>query len=122
MGRKVVRYSEAFKLHVVSGLESGDLSSIADARRRYGIKGIGTVERWVRRYGRNHLLPKVVRVEKPGERDQLKVLAAENARLKQALADAHMESVLYRQWFEVACRELGVEDVEGFKKKLASRP
>jgi hypothetical protein len=33
MGRKVIRYSEAFKLKVVSELESGALSSHAEARR-----------------------------------------------------------------------------------------
>ena len=38
MVRRVVRYSEAFKLQVVSELESGSLDGIEDARRRYGTR------------------------------------------------------------------------------------
>jgi hypothetical protein len=60
----------------------------------------------------------VVRVEMPNEQQLCKQLRSENERLKKALADSHMETVLYRSWFEVACREFGVTDIEGFKKKL----
>jgi transposase len=116
-----LRYSEAFKLQVVQELESGKLGGIQEARERYGIGGSETIQRWLRKYGKNHLLGKVVRVEKPGERDQLRVLKQENDELKRALADAHMKSVLYESWFEVACEELGVTDLDAFKKKLAAR-
>ena len=118
MTRKVVRYSEAFKLRVVEALESGEVVGMAQAHREFGIAGPGTVQKWVRKYGRDHLLPKVVRVEMAGEKDRLKALKKENERLKKALADSHMEALLYRAWFETACRELGVDDVEGFKKKV----
>jgi transposase-like protein len=116
-----LRYSEAFKLQVVQELESGKLGGVEEARERYGIGGSETIQRWLRKYGKNHLLGKVVRVEKPGERDQLRVLKRENDELKRALADAHMKSVLYESWFEVACEELGVTDLDAFKKKLAAR-
>lgn len=116
-----LRYSEAFKLQVVQELESGKLGGVQEARERYGIGGNETIQRWLRNYGKNHLLGKVVRVEKPGERDQLRVLKRENDELKRALADAHMKSVLYESWFEVACEELGVTDLDAFKKKLAAR-
>jgi len=56
MEKSVVRYSEAFKLQVVSELETGKLGCIFEARKRYAIKGVGTVDRWVRKYGKNHLL------------------------------------------------------------------
>lgn len=58
MGRKVIRDSEAFKLKVVSELESGELSSQAEARRKCGIGGAPTIPRWLRKYGKNHLLAK----------------------------------------------------------------
>lgn len=119
--RKRIRYSEAFKLQVVNELESGALCSISEARDRYGIAGGATVQGWLRKYGKNHLLSKVVRVETSDERDQLKALKAENDRLKRALADLHMKSVLYESWLEVACEEFGVTDLEAFKKKLAGR-
>lgn len=122
MGRAIVhRYSEAFKVQVVGELESGQLRSMLDARRRYGIAGKDTVAHWVRKYGKEHQLTRIVRVETPDEREQWSKLKKENERLKKALADAHLKAVLYESWLEVACEEFGVKDVEGFKKKLENR-
>ena len=120
--RIVRRYSEAFKLQVVSELESGKLANVAEASRRYGIDGNSTVANWLRRYGKYRHLARIVRVEKPDERDRLKKLQQENDRLKRALADEHLKAVLFESWFEVACDEFGVQDVEAFKKKLDGRP
>lgn len=121
MTRKVVRYSEAFKLHVVEALESGEVKGMAEAHAKFGIVGPATVQSWLRKYGRTHLLPKVVRVEMPDEKDRFKELKKENERLKKALAESHMETLLYREWFEKACRDFGIQDVEGYKKKAEGR-
>lgn len=115
------RYSEAFKLQVVRELESGKLANIADANRSYGIPGGETVRGWLRKYGKEHLLPRMIRVETPNEKDRLRELKKENERLKKTLAETHMKAVLYESWLEVACEEFGVTDVEGFKKKLEER-
>lgn len=119
MERKVVRYSEAFKLRVVSALESGELGSLEEARRVHGIGGQQTVKKWVRRYGRNHLLAKVVRVETPDERREIERLRAENRKLKEALADTRMEQLLDRAYLEVWCEDRGL-DLEAEKKRLAA--
>ena len=122
MGQATVRlYSEAFKLQVVSELESGKLASIAEAKRRYGIRGSITVNHWLRKYGKEQLLPKVIRVERPNERNRLKELKKENDRLKRTLAETHMKAVLFESWFKVACDEFGVTDIEAFKKKLEEK-
>jgi hypothetical protein len=60
-------------------------------------------------------------VENPNEKNRIEELRKENERLKKALADSHMEAVLYRSWFELTCQKLGVEDVESFKKKLEEK-
>ena len=122
MGQKPQRrYSEAFKLQVIGELESGKLRSQCEAQRRFGILGNGTIPKWLRKHGKTHLLPGVLRMETPDEADRIKELQKEILRLKQALADAHMDAVLYESWLKVACREFGVKDFEGFKKKLAKR-
>ena len=56
MKKNIVRYSDAFKIQVVSELESGKFKCIFEARKRYAIRGVGTVENWIRKYGKNHLL------------------------------------------------------------------
>jgi transposase-like protein len=117
MENTVVRYSEAFKLQVVSELESGKFKCIFEARRRYAIRGVGTVERWIRKYGKKHLLKRVVRVETTNERDQLRAMREKIRKLESALSDAHIDLRLERAWFELACEAGGIEDIESFKKK-----
>ena len=120
MSSRVVRYSEAFKRQVVLELEDGTSSSIEAVSLKYGIGGHGTVARWIRKYGRNHLLPKVVRVETPDERTELQIFKARIRDLEKALADTQMDALLYRAHFELACEELG-QDPKAKKKVLDAK-
>ena len=119
-GRKHYRYSESFKIEVIKELESGKFSSISEASRHYDIAGSMTVSKWLSKYGRNQLLPKAIRVEKPDEQDRFNKLKQENKQLKEALADTHMQSLLNEAFFEELCEQVGV-DPEDFKKKVNSR-
>lgn len=95
-----IRYSISFKQKVVSEIEKG--ASFESTRRRYGIKGGATLQRWVKEFGKNHLLNKIVRVEMKGEKDRVKELEEEVKRLKIALADATMAKDLLGTLVEVA--------------------
>lgn len=121
MSKKVIRYSEAFKMKVISELESGELSSLAEARRKYDIGGGSTVASWAKKYGKNHLLGKVVKVETVGERDVIKQKEERIEQLEKALADAKVKEVMSRAYFEVLCEDVGIDDVEGLKKKLDAK-
>ncbi len=118
MGRdmRVVRYSEAFKMQVVSELENGKFGSPFEASRAYGITGNGTVARWVKENGKAQLLKKVVRVEKQGEPGEMKRLRERVRQLESALADSHMDWALAKSYFEILCERTNT-DVEAFKKK-----
>jgi transposase len=115
---KSVRYSEAFKRHVVEGYERGEYASLDEARRKCGIGGAMTVWEWVRKYGREELLPKRVRVETLKERDELKEARKRVRELEAAVADAHLDHVMEKAYFNVACERMGVLP-EDFKKKNA---
>jgi len=117
--KTVVRYSEAFKLQVVRELEEGRQSSFRGASEAYGIGGAVTVRDWVRKYGKTHLLRKVVRVETTEERNELRKAKERIRELEKALVDAHLDLRLERAWMELACETGGVDDVEEFKKKHA---
>lgn len=119
--RSAIRYSEAFKLQVVRELEAGRFESPGAAQRAYGVKGNGTVEQWVRRFGKDHLLGKVVRVMKADEQAEVQALRKQVRELKAALADAHLDLKLDAAYLKIACRTAGIEDVEGFKKKHAGK-
>ena len=67
-----IRYSEAFKRQVVDEIAQGKFTSPYKAQQAYGIRGQTTVTKWIRKYGRDDLLPKRIRVETMEEIDQLK--------------------------------------------------
>jgi len=79
------------------------------------------VEKWVRRFGKDHLLGKVVRVMKADERTEVEALRKQVRELKAALADAHLDLKLDAAYLKIACRTAGIEDVEEFKKKHAGK-
>jgi transposase-like protein len=85
--KECIRYSISFKQKVVREIEEEGLTYM-QARRRYGIKGGTTIQKWLLKFGKNHLLNKIVRVEMKGEKDREKELEAEIKKLKIALADA----------------------------------
>ena len=118
MMRSIIRYSEAFKLKVVTELERGEIASICEANKVYGIRGNSTVSKWIRKYGREDLLPKKVRIETLKERDELKEARKRIRQLEAALADAHIDCSLENSYLRVACERIGV-DVGDFKKKNA---
>lgn len=116
-----VRYSEAFKLQVLRELEEGRWGSRFEAARAYGIGGCGMIAYWARKYGKEHLMGKVIRVEQPKERDEMRELRNRVRELEKALADAHLEHRFDEAYLRIACRAAGIEDVEGFKKKNAGK-
>lgn len=119
--KSVVRYSEAFKLQVVRELELGRFGSAFEAGRAYGIRGQGTVAYWVRRYGKDHLLGKVVRVMKADEQAEVKELRQRVRELERALADAHLDLKFETAYMQLACEAAGIKDVADFKKKHAGK-
>jgi len=113
---KVIRYSKAFKMQCVREVETG--TACADTvQRKYKIKGADTVMRWVRQFGSGKH-GKVIRVETTGEVSERTQLRSELRRVKEALADTHMELALEQAFLAVACEELD-QSLEGFKKKHA---
>jgi hypothetical protein len=63
---------------------------------------------------------KVIRVEEAGEINEERRLRQEVRKLKEALADAHVDLALEKAFLEVACREMD-QTLEAFKKKHAGR-
>jgi transposase-like protein len=114
-----IRYSKAFKMQAVREVESGQNCAQAVAYK-YGIKGGGTVNRWVRRFGSGKY-GKIIRVEKADEINGAARMRRQLQLAKEALADAHMELALEKGFLSVACEQLD-QTVEGFKKKHGGRP
>ena len=115
--KDVIRYSESFKRQIVREMEQGVHPNCFSAAKAYGIRGVGTVSRWVSEYGKTHLLKKVLRVETKEECNELTRLREQVRELKSALVDAHLDLRLEKAFLEMACESAGIDDVEAFKKK-----
>lgn len=112
--RKLIRYSTSFKRKVVNEIESGKLTKNG-ARRLYGIGGGSIIQQWIKKFGKLHLLNKVVRIEMQDEVSKLKQLEKEKKELESALAQAHLKLLTYETIIEVAEEELGVDIKKNLK-------
>lgn len=123
-----IRYSISFRRQVVKEIEEEGLS-LSQAARRYGIKGGSTIQRWLKTFGKNHLLNKIVRVEMKGEKDRVRELEAEIKKLKIALADATLEkrtletllAVVNEHYQTDVKKNLGQQSSKEAKKKKETR-
>jgi transposase-like protein len=106
------RYSQAFKQKVVSEVESGKLT-INKARRMYNIAGGSTIQTWLRKLGKTHLLTKVIHHQMKDEPNRIKELESKNRQLESALAQAHLKIITLESTLKVLEEKSGVK----FKKK-----
>ena len=117
--KPAIRYSEAFKIKVVTELERAGLT-LAVVRRKYGIKGCDTVQGWLAKYG-NGTRGKIIRVETPEQVNEVKQLKQRVKLLEKLLADANIEIVLEQGYTQIACERAGIKDVGAFKKKQVGK-
>ena len=111
------RYSDAFQRKIVSEIEMGKYT-ILQARKIYDITGKGTVERWLRKQGKNELIGKIIRIEMKNESDKLKELEREKQKLESALAQAHLKILCLESTIEVANDYYQTDLKKNFDTKL----
>lgn len=110
--RTFVRYSTAFKQKVVSEIESGKFG-ITEAARIYDIKGGETINKWIKKFGKTHLLNKVIHIRMKDEKDKIKELEKQKQELESALAHAHLKIIT----LESTVKVLEEKTDEKLKKK-----
>lgn len=102
------RYSLAFKQKVVSEIESGKLS-ISEAMKIYDITGCGTISQWLKKFGKAHLMNKVIRIEMKDEKDKIKELEQQKRALESALAQAQLKIITLESTIKVLEDEAGIK-------------
>ena len=116
MRKTTVRYSDCFKRSIVEEIEKNGLS-IEDCRRKYAIGGSTTIQKWLKKYGKNHLLNKIVRVETIDEIQEINALKKEIKALKEAFANLSLKNLVLETYLEEFGKETGRTDE--IKKKYA---
>jgi len=102
---QIRRYSEAFKRQVVKEYESG--VSCFQLKEKYGIGGSSTVNQWVKKYSRNGLRHKLVRIQKVEEQDPVKELKAQVQALQEAVAQLTLEKMIAEKKLALYREEYG---------------
>ena len=103
---EIVRYSDCFKRAVIEEIEKKGLS-IEACRRKYSIGGATTIQKWLKKYGKNHLLNKIIRVETI---DEIQALKKELKAIKEAFAEMAIENKVYETYFQVLGEETGASE------------
>ncbi|EMF83732.1 transposase [Leptospira weilii serovar Topaz str. LT2116] len=101
----IKRYSEAFKRKVINEIENGKYNQ-NQAMKNYGIQDSVTIRGWIKKYGKNHLIGKIVRVETENELNRLKEAEKRIRELEKALSNVTIENVLYKSLVKVTERDL----------------
>jgi len=103
------RYSEAFKLKVVTEIERGKLT-ITEAVRLYEITGGCTIYNWLRKYGKSHLINKIVRIEMKDEKTQLKKHKERIRELESALSSMALHNICLQSYIDVVNENISNEE------------
>lgn len=114
--RKVIRYSNSFRRQIVREIENG--LTVNAVKMRYGIGSCITISRWVKKFGKEKLLSKIVRVETMEDQDKVKQLQDEISKLKAALADSYMA----QRCLEVLIEQANKEYKTDLKKTFGDQP
>ncbi|MFC1502658.1 transposase [bacterium] len=117
MPGQTIRYSSAFKLKVVTEIESGKFT-IGEARRIYDIGGPNTIPSWIKKYGKHHLLNKMVRIQMKDEKDKVKELQNQIKALQRALSQSQVDNICWRSLIEVIDEKYSIDSKKNFGSKL----
>ena len=110
-------YSEAFKRMVIVEYESG-LSTKSMLKRKYGIAGNSCIPRWLKKYGKleHPNYSSKGRPMKDKDKQYIKDLEAKlrvnEKSLEKQLREKDAELQAYRQFIEIAERELNIKIVK----------
>lgn len=114
--KQVRRYSTDLKKHIVSQIESGELS-VSQAQRELGMKGCQSIYNWLYKYSRSLEKGTVIVVEKQSEEYKRTELIKANKELEAALGRKQMEIDALKKLIELASEEFGVDLKKSFGDK-----
>ena len=114
--RIVKRYSEGFRIKVLSDLESGKYNK-NEICKLYGVNP-ATLYDWIRKHNKGKLLNKRIRIETMDERDKIKELEKRINELKDLLVQKDLKLFENDVYLEVLAEQLGFKDVNELKKNI----
>jgi transposase-like protein len=114
------RYSESFKLKILSELSTGKYSK-RQLSNIYGLRS-STINEWIKKYDRKDLMNTRIMVENQDEISRLKALQKEIEQLKKLLLKKDLELLVNDSYLEVIAEKYGFKNVAELKKNLNIKP
>jgi len=103
------KYGQAFRDQVARDYEAGDLS-YSQIAEKYGLPSKELPKWWVRCYRKKgEIVPAEVLTMTEKEKQEIKALRMENAKLKKQVEDAELRALAYDTMIDVAEEQLGVK-------------
>jgi transposase-like protein len=114
------RYSEGFKLKILSELSTGKYSK-RQLSMIYGLRS-STINEWIKKYDRKDLMNTRIMVENQDEITRVKALQKEIEQLKKLLLKKDLELLVNDSYLEVIAEKHGYKNVAELKKNLNIKP
>lgn len=113
------RYSESFKLKILSELSTGKYTK-RQLGRIYGIQN-STMNEWIKKYNRTDLMNTRIIVQDKDEITRIKALQKEVEKLKEILVKKDLDHLVLDSYLEVAAEKLGFKNTDELKKNLSKK-
>jgi transposase-like protein len=114
------RYSEGFKLKILTELSTGKYSN-KQLGSIYGIDR-STINEWIKKYDRKDLMNTRIMIENDDDISRIKALQKEIDQLKKVIVKKDLEMLVNDSYLEVIAEKHGYKNVAELKKNLNIKP
>ena len=114
------RYSEGFKLKILTELSTGKYSK-KQLGSIYGIDR-STINEWIKKYDRKDLMNTRIMIENDDDISRIKALQKEIDQLKKVIVKKDLEMLVNDSYLEVIAEKYGYKNVAELKKNLNIKP
>jgi len=114
------RYSEGFKLKILTELSTGKYSK-KQLGSIYGIDR-STINEWIKKYDRKDLMNTRIMIENEDDISRIKALQKEIDQLKKVIVKKDLEMLVNDSYLEVIAEKHGYKNVAELKKNLNIKP
>ena len=114
------RYSEGFKLKILTELSTGKYSK-KQLGNIYGIDR-STINEWIKKYDRKDLMNTRIMIENDDDISRIKALQKEIDQLKKVIVKKDLEMLVNDSYLEVIAEKHGYKNVAELKKNLNIKP
>jgi len=118
-GRSIYRYSTSFKKRVVKSIETGEYT-VSQAKSVFGCS-FTSIYKWIRKFGKNYKIGKVVRVQNKDERDRIKELEEEVKVLREERDMGKLKNLALETLIDIANKEFKTDIKKNFGSKASRK-